>query len=331
LFGQVPLFTIAEDPNVDRGHNVLYVPATMAEVILLRSLGVPAAPATRLEQLNRREIEHLLHRVDGIARKPIASRRLRSARYAVDQSYYLGREKERPAELQLALVGCNLSSGHSVIHPQTLDAAQHLAMAQRALGITWSGLYFWWPSEMELEFLDYRRRLGDVELVQAFFRQPTSLYRVSDFADPAKRPEREQSFVAVFDALVHAARELKKHRSNGTEFLRKLADYRKRVDREIFGPLMDTALEIEDPRIRVLRSSLAHVTRLLHRMMPGIYAAADGNMERCAATDDGYLPEAAHKQMEKLVNATIRLVKAEAQINEREGPSSDRWGPRRHG
>jgi hypothetical protein len=181
-------------------------------------------------------------------------------------------------------------------------------------------------SEEDLVFLVYRRLVGDAELVQAFFSQPRSLYRVSEFADPGKLPEREKSFIAAFEALVHAEREVRKHRSDrAREYARILADYRRRVDDELFGPLMETAITNNDPRIRVLRSQLAHLTRLLHRMMPNVYVAFDESLGRGGATDDGYLPEAAHKQMEKLVNATIRLVKAEAQINQRAGHGFGGW------
>ncbi|MCH7725222.1 MAG: hypothetical protein IH991_01885 [Planctomycetes bacterium] len=329
LHGSVPLFALGQDETVryalGASDQYLYVAASMEDVVLLRSLGLAAAPATDLDRLNRCELQHLLYLVDGFSDGPISKKRLRTAKYEINHSGRVGAER---AEFYVVLVGCELGNGGRVVPEQICAVAHYLARAEQSLDITWDGLYVWWPNEEELEKLDYRRQLEDVALVQDFFREPQPLFGVSDFANPAMLPDREKSFVAVFDELVEAEKTARTEH-NSPFLLERLqqirSDYFRRIDDQLFKPLMETAIESEDLRIRALRMQLAQLTRIFHRAMPRVCAPL---VDSVAMSGEVVLPEKACKQIQTLTNETIQLVNAETRIHAKESGSSAPWWPR---
>jgi len=329
LHGSVPLFALGQDETVRNALGAsdpyLYVPASMEDVVLLRSLGLAAAPATDLERLNKCGLQHLLYLVDGFSDGPISKKRLRTAKYEINHSGRVGAER---AEFCVVLVGCELGNGRPVIPEEIYTAARYLARAEQSLDITWDGVYVWWPSEEELEKLDYRRQLGDVALVKDFFREPQPLFGVSDFANPAMLPEREKSFVDVFDELVETEKKARTE-YNSVDLLEHLqrirSDYCQRIDDQLFEPLIETAIETKDLRIRALRMQLAHLTRIFHQAMPRVCATLDESVVVAGAV---VLPEKACNQIQTLINETIQLINAETRIHKKESGSSAPWWPR---
>jgi len=229
----------------------------------------------------------------------------------------------------VVLLAYDLVSGRAIIPVEILAAARYLAAAEKSLGISWDGLYVWWPTDEELQNLNFRRQLADATIVRDFFRDPRSLYPVSNFANPDVLPKREKAFVAIFDDLVEAITDIRTEWSQRSQELvwQKRSEHSRWIDDQLFEPLIETAIDCEDLRIGALRMQQAHVTRILNRMMPDIYAVLN---ESAAASNREFLPGSTYKQIQWLVDEMIRLIKAETHVKKQGGRGSG-WWPRGRG
>lgn len=324
-----PLFCVAEDESIRGGlrdtDECLYATGSMADYVLLRSLGLPAAPAKGLERLSRRGLEHLLCLVGGWADPPISPRRLQTGEIDVNLSGRVGNPGS--GEFSLVLLGYDLASGRPVVPAQVRAVARHLAAAEKSLGICWDGLYVWWPTDEELQSLDYRRRLKDAALVREFFRDPESLFPVSEFGRPDALPAREKPFAAVFDELVAAIRDCHYGRLQLSDerLQQRLTEYHRWVDDMTFAPLVNFAIDCGDPRVRALRMQQAHLTRILQRLMPEVCAAMTDDT---GMVKGGVRPDSMFQAIEPYLDALIRLVKADTSVRDKKSIKSRPWWPR---
>jgi hypothetical protein len=318
LSGAVPALTMHKDREVadalgKSGIRALFVTFTLAETILLRSMGVAAAPATDLDRLSVLWLQRLLTLVDGRSDGGITREYSRLATDDPEDMYSdcVGPEESEPPEFALVFVaGSILSLGREL--PVGLRAvARHLADAQRYLNITWGGLYVWWPSPEELGNLAYRRRFQSSTLLREFFDAERDLWRVSDFVSghPPQGPGLAEKWLDLLQQTQKLQNERNGSEWHKDELKRVLAEYASLVDAHVVLPLANAAFAQSDLRRQCAELQMAYVVRLLQGMMPGLHVSLADLIEKRLDSDRGLLPAMSLKQMESLTKCLIRLDK----------------------
>lgn len=162
----VPFFALAEDFRVQRDpdspRHHFYLTPCMADVALIRSLGLNAAPLSGLRNMNCAGLGHLLYLVGGASRRRIRAKRLPAAQEHRVTSYSDG---EQSAIVHPVILGHGLLGDQ----PTEIDAVVgHLAKATRLLGLNWRRFDVWNPSPHDLEKLRFCRNYRSCGLVADF-------------------------------------------------------------------------------------------------------------------------------------------------------------------
>ena len=142
-------------------NRLLYGTFSMADTVLLRSLGVAVAPAAQLQSLHLGQLQRLLMLVGGIAREDVPKQDVRLPTDEPEDrlTNHGGGPDDPPATFRLALVAGSISALTAKIPSQLRAVARHLADAERHLKFSWQGIQIWYPTRQVLANLRYRRRL----------------------------------------------------------------------------------------------------------------------------------------------------------------------------
>ena len=323
LVHTAPLFAMDTDlTTYCRVHpqGLFFLVGSMHEYLLFDSLKMAASPTTHLGRLGRRRLETMLYLVDGVSEGLIARRGNYPPGDRYDYGGYLGPEETRPAEMSLVFVGYELGSGRRGFTGEATSAMQRLFNAQHHLRVNWDQLYVWWPTDEEIADLEFRRRLSDVELIHEFFRNLESLRSIKGFFEFLRRDRHKDPLVQRLEDLLIAEDEARDHPEMSLYRKKKetaLGKYAEQVDRATFTPLVQSAMNSNDLRIRSLRLQLAHVSRLVHMGMPSLHSAQAHRLRSIDADEAELFPAAKWKQMDRLLDATVKLVREETRIRSR--------------
>jgi len=293
---------------------------SMHEYLLFDSLGLAASPTTYLDRLGRRGIQTMLYLVDGVSEGPITREPAFPPGLRFAHDGYIGREEARPALMCAVFAGYELISRRRGFTGETLGALQRLFNAQQYLDVDFDQLYVWWPTDDEILDLEFRCRMSDVGLIKDFFCNLESLYTIEGFYEFLRRGRNTDPLVKSLENLLIAydkAQDYPEMSLYRTKKATALPKYSEQVDRTIFEPLVESAMSSNDLRIRNLRLQLAHVSRMIQLGMPSTYSALAHRQESINADETELFPEAKWKQMERLLDTSVKLNREETRIRSR--------------
>lgn len=324
LVHTAPLFAMDQDlttySNCVGAERFLFLVGSMQEYLLFDSLGIAASPTSHLGRLGCRGLQILLHLVDGISEGPIRREPASPPGFRFELDGYLGPEETRPPTMCPVFVGYELISRRRGFTTETLCALQRLFNAEQYLKIRFDQLCVWWPTDDEIRDLEFRRGMSDVGLIKDFFCNLKSLYTIENFRKFLRRERNTDPFVRSLENLLSAQGEAQEHsemryyrEKNEAAF----AKYEEQVDQNCFKPLVESAMNSNDLRIRNLRLNQAHVSRLIQLGMPSIYGAQSQRLKVNAGDERELIPEAKWKQMERLLDVSAKLTREETRIRSR--------------
>jgi hypothetical protein len=250
---------------VARG-GLLFLAASIADVALLRALGMPATLAGGLRRLTLSGLGHLQGAFPGPGLDdPLAPR--------ADEFDGLDPDDGPESRLtggppSLVIVGWSPRALSDRPSPTLGHAARHLDAARRYLSYRFGGVSVWKPSPQEIDSFRYRFRFRSAPQVALAFRNSAdNMYDLAVLAagPPAPPPVFATAQAALVDALAAA----------GTRSLEDLgsraqADYDAAVRRVLVKPLLSAASRGLNPIGRASIVQLALTADLLFGMAPHV-------------------------------------------------------------
>ncbi len=292
---RVPILAVQHDIHTQRGlaatDRRLFVTSSIEDSVLVRSLGLSAVPATCMDHLQGANFRKLLAMTDGFS--------------------------DRSDFFHAVLVGCNLTEGICEIPANVAAVARDFGQAKRYLKMPRLAVSLWWPSDEEMNNLDYRRRVGNVAGICELLKRVKLLHDIEEFSDPSKSPSREPTYGKALQNLLTAQekkRRMIRDPFQATTVRDAQEAHEQQVDRAILDPLVDSAMASGDLSVRALRLGIAHESRILHRMLPEVHDAQAKNAETGDGDQINFLSDPDWKRFEASMNMTVRLVMAEARL-----------------
>ena len=292
----------------------MFLTPSMADVVLFRSLGLAATCAADVVGLSRHGLQRLLWLVGGNSYGPIPREPIQfswEGQYLINESGYLGRSENAPIEFELVLCAFSLYTHSREIPADIAPAARHLAHAETYLSISWDGVAVWWPTVDEMSNLAYRLELQEPDLLRDYLTQEHEFCGVEHFTDPSRPPASTDTFVDALEKLDQAFLDAEQHYPSEC-YLEKereaFAKYESELEKTMIRPLLDSAIALHNPSIRPLRAQLAHVSKMLHLMMPRMHYAQKKQLH---AGVGGVFPGESLKNIRSLTELMIKLVKEE--------------------
>ena len=280
--GAVPVLTIVHDRVAQQGiaaspRKPLFATFSMVDTVLLRSLGVAAAPAAHLQTLDLMHLQRLLMLVGGVSNGDVSKQAVQLPDDEEDtcRGSRTRRPDEESAKFSLILVAASISAMTAAIPATLHDVARHLADAERHLGFAWQRIRVWHPTPQNLEDLQFRRDFCATEVLRQYFLVQAGKHPLKAFERPGPpvipTPTLGQRY---FDLL-------KKQQARDKDPF-KFADiienpqasqqmYDEFVDKHFVRPVVEKALQCQDPEERTLCMEIAALARLHHRMLPALF------------------------------------------------------------
>ncbi len=175
---RVPVLTIVHDRVAQQGiaaspRKPLFATFSMADTVLLRSLGVAAAPAAHLHALDLMHLQRLLMLVGGVSNGDVSKQavQLPHDEENTRRGSRTGRPDEESAKFSLILVAASISAMTAAIPATLHDVARHLADAERHLGFaTWQRIRVWHPTPTEPRgSCEFSARFCATEVLRQYF------------------------------------------------------------------------------------------------------------------------------------------------------------------
>ncbi len=268
LLGQLPVTAALDDEEflarVKREGGRLFLAESAADVAILRSFGLPAAPSHEVERLGGKRLERfcakmglpLIGRLEnGSDAAPPKSRRKREQPTGPRIPWSLILVNWRPSQLNLDDV------------PAMLEIRSHLLALAERLGIPLDDFAIWKPSVVWLARLRHALECGDPALVREVARGGFEDDCVMLDRWPLIEPQEPRTLVEAVSAML----------APQDQFDRRTAppDIERILDRDLFGPMLHGMEEITDAFERNLRATLVGVSRVFLR---GTWQPANGSM-----------------------------------------------------
>ncbi len=279
--GRLPLRAALDDHLVQeqiQEAGFLCITFSMQDMMALRAVDVPAAPAKGLEQISRETLEDFcialgLEAPDGsvqfsnhsAATLPLAAPVQEGVVHneqlpCVPLTAMAGSNDSAPARPRLFLVGWS-PSGLSRHRPGELNGVlRTLTNLGDALGIDLDDLFLWRPSHAQLRRIAYCLDNADRQDVQraivASIRGDSKLtsHGRSEVDEPGNLLEAQAS---LQEALLRSG-------TNPAVRRRRLRQHRQAVDSAFVTPLLELSAEEPDLKRRSRLAGLAHINQLLH-------------------------------------------------------------------
>jgi len=136
------------------------------------------------------------------------------------------------------------------------------------------------------------------------------LLGVDEFIDSNRPPAEADSFVRTMVELLQALDELDQHRESQHHVKRvreAVGKFEAALDKTIFQPLLESAMALPDSSMRPARIQHAHLSRMLHALMPRMHSELRGRQN----TGSGSLSNESLKTIKVLTEQMIKLMKEE--------------------
>lgn len=326
LYGRVPALTMHNDSDTGKvlqtsENSVMYAAFSMADTILLRSLGVAVAPAVLLETLNLARLQRLLHLVDGEACGDVPKTVVHLSTDEPEQRRidYSGRLAGGGDAFELVLLACSMTALAADIPESLSRVARHLANAERYLKFSWSGISVWYATQSELANMQYRRCLRSADALRRYLLTNRANYPLKSFQRPGPPTIKVPTPAETYFTLMKNA--MKKPQPDRGDFLFPREDpqearrnYQRFVDEQFVQPFVEQALRSSDPEDRALFIQMAVASRLFHGVMPATYDVLAQSAEDMHRNGGSFLPPEVLKQLESLGGQFPKLVREHARL-----------------
>jgi hypothetical protein len=239
--------------RLKKRRGILFLTQTVGEAALLRTFGLPAAPAGPLQSLNSRELAEL-------------AATLRKTRRLF--------KDDRDAELTPVLAGWQPGGLSAQQQAWVHDLAHFLGRAARSLNVDFGDIAVWQPTEAERDELEFVIRSGGLgSLWTAVLNSlENSCFAVEGFDAP--EVERRQHPSDCRQALQWVRGLIDQEVQSGEanpqlgESMKVFSDL---VDQDHVEPIIDLAERTRDPLQKSLLVHAAETTRTLQLQSPGIH------------------------------------------------------------
>ncbi|MFH1267445.1 MAG: hypothetical protein ABIK89_17110 [Planctomycetota bacterium] len=255
---------------------VMYGCFSMADTVLVRSLGLAAVPAAGLDPLSLVGLQRLLWLVGGRATRDVAKVQVRLCRDepgdpATDTAV---KPQNAPPAFFLLLVAGSLARLTADVPEALAPVARGLTAATVHLGFEWQGISVWHPTADELATIDYRRKILAAKAVRRFVLNRQTAFPLKAFLEPGppkvQTPAKPSLARMYLDQLDRLNRDPRDPGADPEEDRRR---YEELVDRLFVRPLLDRALETKDLDDRALSTHAAMLARVYHQIAPQLFAS----------------------------------------------------------
>jgi hypothetical protein len=322
LAGAFPVLQMTSDEKVYRAvqgssDKSIYGCFSLVDLRILRSLGVAAVLATKLGKLSGSGLDRLLRLVGGRA-EPKALRRLSLPLRDND----LNDSSSNPWAVRLVLVAASLTRATAEIPGDLINAALHLAGAERHLGLHFPQVQVWYPTSQELDCLEYCRRVHLPEALRDFFHDKEREYHpLAAFQEgrPPALPTSADRYHGLLNELRRVAQEPYAEDYQQTKRRTARVSFHGFVERHFVRPAVEQAMKTDDPQERILLVQLADDTRQYYRIMAAIAEdpsqgreEGEGNLaaRACLAPEIAGPLEVLRERIRKTIQTLIALRKA---------------------
>ncbi|MBY0528021.1 MAG: hypothetical protein K2R98_31780 [Gemmataceae bacterium] len=279
----VPLFGALDDSATvaaARKAGQLFIAFGVADLVILRRLGLPATLATGLHKLELSQLRRLdtpfpahdakedrpysLTSAESIPRRPP----LRSPFPMVDDE--AARPAVRPSLLLVGWSPAHASRGLPIHLPAV---ARSLGDAIRHLHLTLEDFAVWRPGKAAVETLRYRLDLRDTTLMGSWLQDTLEfeVWDVAPFASAAetRRLEAGPAPPSLPDTLARLHELFERYNGRWSpEAAQLLREYHAHVVNGLLKQLSDQALQADEPLVACLRTELAGLVDMLLRSQP---------------------------------------------------------------
>ena len=241
----------------------------MADVILLRSLGLPAVPAGGLEVRGHSVSQRLLHLVGGKATGDVK----RTAMPVKDDEpddpavASMGEDQAEPF-FRITLLNGSLYRQCRETPRLILRIVRSLLQVQHHLGFELEGIRLWNPTRSELATLEYRGSLRNAAIVQSWLHYYGDTVALDAFEFPKVPKSAEQSVADKFLKFVATS-------ETGSQRPGPITDrqeYQALAHEFFVRPLIERALDTRNLDDRALTLHLATLARMYTEIWPTVVA-----------------------------------------------------------
>ena len=298
---------------------------SMADTVLLRSLGLAAAPAAMLDSLTLAGLQRLLWLVGGRATKDIEKVQvgLRVDEPGDPATAANVDPHNKPRLFSLRLLAGSLARCTAEVPEALLPVACGLAAAKVYLGFEWGTIGVWHPTEEDLATIQYRRWLRSAEAVRRFLLPCPTRYPLEAFLAPGPPKLQKPAKPSPAEAyLQHLDRLAPPSRRNPTDPEPERGRYDELVDQLFVRPLVERAMQAKDLEDRGLFIHLATLARLYHHIVPAVLASERRSCEELRWNNGMPLPPEPFEQWKGLANEMLKVIRHRAAIRK------NTWGGR---
>ncbi len=271
LLGKLPTLAALDDEEflarLKREGGRLFLAESAADVAILRSFGLPAAPSHEVERLGGKRLEKfcakmglpLIGRLEnGSDAAPPKSRRKREQPTGPRIPWSLILVNWRPSQLNLDDV------------PAMLEIRSHLLALAERLGIPLDDFAIWKPSVVWLAGLRHALECGDPALVRELARGGFEDDCVMLDRWPLIEPQEPRTFLEAISATHPPKDQFDRGTASPDRHL-----IERLLHRDVIEPMLKPEDEMTGPLERNLRVALAELSRVFH-LSP--WQSADGSV-----------------------------------------------------
>ena len=182
LSGAVPVLQTIADAATNTllnswGARELFVTFSIPDCVILRSLGLPAAPGVLLDALTCSGLRQLLALVKGV---------------------------NGSRSLDLLIVAASLGEITNTIPSALPQTTRHLELSARCLGFDWVGVHVWHPDDHDIETLRHLVHLEASRELQHFLAIDDACQPIDRFLGPGppRRPTTPEIYFELLDKKV---------------------------------------------------------------------------------------------------------------------------------
>ena len=284
----------------------------MADAMLLRSLGVAAAPTALLAALDQPCLERLLRLLGGMTGENVPPCYSRLPFDEEADRELEARTANNRALFQLVLLAGSVAAVRAETPESLVGAARHLLGAGQHLRFDWKGLSVWYPTAQDLAGLGYCRDLRSVEALRRFVWTPRTPQGLTDLAQGRLPVVRVPTAAAAYFELWKKRQTVPQRATDFQAAMQKYEEaqrkYESFVEAKFVSPLIEKSLKSGDPVERVLLVAIASFSRLFHQVLPDANAARSQSINECQGQDGRLFPPETFRQIIDLGDILLKSI-----------------------
>lgn len=317
LSGAPPVLVMHRDEHTSRALSVpsgrfLYGVASMADAVLLRSLGVAAAPVALLAGLDLRCLERLLLLLGGVTEDD-ARPRYSPLPFDDEADPNLTRRSGgNGGFFSLVLLAGSVAAERAENPDSLVAVARHLHGAEKHLKFAWKRLSVWFPTTQDFAGLGYGRDLQSVEALQRCVWAPHAHHNLTNLAQGRRPLVRVPTAAAAYFELWTKRQAILQNVADVSDTTQRHAEvhqqYEAFVEKQFVRPLVEKALDSGAPEERMLLVEMASFSRLFHQVLPTASAARSQSARDYQGEAGRLFPRETFRQIRELGDILLKSI-----------------------